>query len=120
MLLLPHRALVTSRLPAQLGISHVAVTRRPVVGVLSTGDEVADPGEEVAGAARIFDSNRPMLLQAARLCGATTRDLGVHTAPPFRPGGAERASLPSGSQASCATRKESWGQRWSGPHTSVT
>lgn len=60
----------------QLGRSGVTVRRLPRVGVLSTGDEVADAGT-AAGGARIFDSNRPMLLQAVRQAGGAAVDLGA-------------------------------------------
>ena len=67
---------------AMAEIPSVAVTRRPVVGVLSTGDEVAARGaggREAGGgsATAIGDANRPMLLAAARAAGAVALDLGV-------------------------------------------
>lgn len=67
---------------AMAGIPSVAVVRRPVVGVLSTGDEVSTSdagGEEprYCSAPAIGDANRPMLLAAARAAGAEALDLGV-------------------------------------------
>src|SRR5438128_618578 len=63
---------------ASVGTAAVKVIRRPVVAVLSTGDELLEPGERRAGA-RIYDSNahsvsalvhryggRPMMLGIAR------------------------------------------------------
>ena len=44
-----------------LGVAEVAVRARLRVGVLSTGDELAGPGE-TDDPARTFDANRPMLL----------------------------------------------------------
>jgi molybdopterin molybdotransferase len=41
---------------ASLGRATVRVTRRPIVAVLSTGDELLEPGDERSGA-RIFDAN---------------------------------------------------------------
>ncbi len=61
---------------AALGETHLAVTRRPRVGVLSTGDELAAPGEAL-GPASIHDSNRVMLLAMAERAGAEAFDLGV-------------------------------------------
>jgi len=48
---------------AGLGITPVAVRRRPRVSVLSTGDELVDPGEPVAPG-QIRDSNRFSLVAA--------------------------------------------------------
>ena len=56
------------------GITSVAVTRRPTVGVFSTGDELAE-GERAPGA--IHDANRPMLLALCQAAGAEATDLGI-------------------------------------------
>ncbi len=62
---------------ASVGQATVSVHRPPVVGVLSTGDELV-----AAGAAaplrpgQIYDSNRPMLLAMAAETGAIPLDLG--------------------------------------------
>lgn len=57
------------------GRAEVEVARRPVVGVFSTGTELAEPGSPLKPG-RIYDSNRAQLL--AQLAGAPclTRDLG--------------------------------------------
>lgn len=47
---------------ASLGITRVAVYRRLRVGVLSTGDELLEPGESWRAGA-IYNSNRPLLTQ---------------------------------------------------------
>ena len=52
------------------GITEVPVNRRPRVGVLSTGDEVVEPGVRPLPAGKIYGANLPLLL--ARL-----RELGV-------------------------------------------
>lgn len=61
---------------ASAGIGRVAVRRRPRVAVLSAGDELAEPGT-VAGAAGVFDSNRPMLRAVLAGAGAEVVDLGI-------------------------------------------
>ncbi|EWC47907.1 hypothetical protein DRE_02789 [Drechslerella stenobrocha 248] len=63
---------------ASVGVQEVAVYHRPVVGVLSTGDEVVDhdrPGELKLGEVR--DSNRPALIAAIRSRGYEAVDLGI-------------------------------------------
>jgi molybdopterin molybdotransferase len=51
--------------------------RKPItVGVFSTGDELAEPGATLHGAA-IYDANRAMLLALAARQGVRTRDLGI-------------------------------------------
>ncbi|RAR60378.1 molybdopterin molybdotransferase [Onishia taeanensis] len=42
------------------GITEVTVRRRPRIALLSTGDEIIDPGEPLAPG-QIYNSNRPML-----------------------------------------------------------
>jgi len=61
---------------ASLGRGSVMVRRRARLGVLSTGDELAGPGEPLAPG-KIRESNRPMLLAAAALAGCDPTDLGV-------------------------------------------
>ncbi|CCC11781.1 unnamed protein product [Sordaria macrospora k-hell] len=63
---------------AAVGVGEVQVYRRPVVGVLSTGDEIVDhdrPGDLRLGEVR--DTNRPTLISAARDWGYEVIDLGV-------------------------------------------
>ena len=66
---------------ATLGCSVVSVGSRPVVAVLSTGDELVDTLDSTAPSkldgSAIFDSNRPATLAAATLEGAVTIDLGI-------------------------------------------
>ncbi|MCF6272695.1 MAG: molybdopterin-binding protein [Rhodobacteraceae bacterium] len=59
-----------------LGVAKVLVFRRLRVGVLSTGDELCQPGEEV-DAHQIYDANRPMLLTLLHQWGFEPVDLGV-------------------------------------------
>jgi molybdenum cofactor synthesis domain-containing protein len=58
------------------GFASVLVHRRPVVGVLSTGDELALTTDELAPG-QIRDSNRPLLLALLRSSGFDAVDLGV-------------------------------------------
>jgi len=59
-----------------LGVAEVSVYRRLRVGVLSTGDELREPGQ-TANEHEIFDANRPMLLEQLRAWGFEPVDLGV-------------------------------------------
>jgi molybdopterin molybdotransferase len=63
-------------LAAALGFTHLPVVRRLRVGVFSTGNELAQPGEPL-GPAQIYDSNRVMLLALLRRLGCEARDLGA-------------------------------------------
>lgn len=62
---------------ASVGVAEVEVYKRPVVGVLSTGDEIVehDKGELRYGEVR--DTNRPTLISAARGAGYEVVDLGI-------------------------------------------
>jgi molybdopterin molybdotransferase len=54
---------------AAAGVGSVIVTRRPLVSVLCTGDELRAPGEPL-GPGEIHNSNAPMLTGLARRAGA--------------------------------------------------
>jgi gephyrin len=64
---------------ASVGTVEVKVFRKPVVGVLSTGDEIINhdqrPGELRLGEVR--DTNRPTLLALVRAQGFEAVDLGI-------------------------------------------
>ncbi|KAF3767782.1 hypothetical protein M406DRAFT_254875 [Cryphonectria parasitica EP155] len=63
---------------AAVGTATVKTYRRPVIGVLSTGDEIVNhdrPGSLRLGEVR--DTNRPTLIAAARDCGYEVIDLGI-------------------------------------------
>lgn len=61
---------------ATAGIVDVPVFPRPKVAVLSTGDELVEPGEP-PGPGQIRDSNRAMLLAAIGAVGGEPVDLGI-------------------------------------------
>jgi putative molybdopterin biosynthesis protein len=61
---------------AAVGVAMVDVWRRPVVAILSTGDEIIAPGEPMQPA-RIFDSNAQVLADAVRELGGEPRRLGI-------------------------------------------
>jgi molybdopterin molybdotransferase len=61
---------------ASVGLAEVDVVRAPVVGVLSTGDELAD-GTDPLRAGQIRDSNRRTLLGLLRRDGYGAVDLGI-------------------------------------------
>ena len=54
------------------GIAEVEVHRKPIVGVLSTGDELREPGEDL-GVGSIYESNRAALAELIHQCGAEPR-----------------------------------------------
>jgi molybdopterin molybdotransferase len=63
---------------AALGLTEIEVRRRVKVAVLSTGDEIVEPGV-ARKAAQLFDSNRFMLLAMLRRLGCEVTDLGAPT-----------------------------------------
>ena len=63
-------------LAAALGLAELPVGRRPLVALLSTGDELVEVGKTLARG-QIHDSNRWALLAALRDAGAEVRLLGI-------------------------------------------
>lgn len=61
---------------ATIGVVEPAVTRRPRVAVMSTGDELMPPETADLGPGFIRDSNRPMLLALVAGAGAEPIDMG--------------------------------------------
>ena len=61
---------------AAVGRVDVPVSRRPMIGIAATGDELVDPSREPAGA-EIRDSNRAQLFSQTELAGALPVDLGI-------------------------------------------
>jgi putative molybdopterin biosynthesis protein len=71
--------LLTSRdtgVLAAIGVAELAVWARPVVAILSTGDEIIPPGEKML-AARVYDSNGQVLADAVRELGGEPLRLGI-------------------------------------------
>jgi molybdopterin molybdotransferase len=77
-LLEPHRRVRPPQIAmgAAVGLDSMRVYRRPVVGVLSTGDELRTAGQQL-GDSGIPDANRPGLLAMCREAGAQAVDLGI-------------------------------------------
>jgi len=61
---------------ASMNVEHVEVTRRPVVAVLSTGDELVDDGSEL-GPGQIRESNKTMLVRLVAEAGCDVVDYGI-------------------------------------------
>ena len=65
---------------AQVGVQNIKVKQLPIVGILSTGDELIGPGDDCADVVesyKVFDANRPMLLSLGKQFGAVMIDLGA-------------------------------------------
>lgn len=62
---------------AAAGVSQVDVYRKPVVGVLSTGDEIVEYSKPELEYGEVRDTNRPTLISAAQGAGYQVIDLGI-------------------------------------------
>ncbi|KAI4721522.1 hypothetical protein E4T48_02102 [Aureobasidium sp. EXF-10727] len=63
---------------ASVGVKQVSVYKKPIVGVLSTGDEIVNHDrEEELKRGEVRDTNRPTLLTAIRGSGFEAVDLGI-------------------------------------------
>ncbi len=63
-------------LAAALGYSQLKVAAKPKVGVVATGNELAEAGAKLSGSL-IFDSNKVMISSMCRELGAETTDYGI-------------------------------------------
>jgi len=63
-------------LAAALGYSQLKVAEKPKIGVLATGNELAEVGTQLSGNL-IYDSNKIMLSTMCRQLGAETTDYGI-------------------------------------------
>jgi putative molybdopterin biosynthesis protein len=61
---------------AAIGVDAVDVWRKPLVAILSTGDEIIPPGEPMQPA-RVYDSNAQVLSDAVRELGCEPLRLGI-------------------------------------------
>jgi molybdopterin molybdotransferase/putative molybdopterin biosynthesis protein len=61
---------------AAIGVGSVDVWRKPIVAILSTGDEIIAPGEPMQPA-KVYDSNAQILADAVRELGGEPMRLGI-------------------------------------------
>jgi len=61
---------------AAIGVARVEVWRKPIVAILSTGDEIIAPGE-IMEPAKVYDSNGQVLADAVRELGGEPLRLGI-------------------------------------------
>jgi putative molybdopterin biosynthesis protein len=61
---------------AAIGVDRVEVWRKPIVAILSTGDEIIAPGEPMTGA-KVYDSNAQILADAVRELGGEPLRFGI-------------------------------------------
>jgi gephyrin len=66
---------------ASIGVLKIKVYKKPIIGVLSTGDELVDLDtanlDEPLRYGQIYDTNRPLLKQLFKGSGFDVRDLGI-------------------------------------------
>lgn len=61
---------------ASLGMTGALVSKRPVVGILSSGNEIVQPGSKL-NAGQIYDANRYSVAAQAAQLNAVARDYGI-------------------------------------------
>lgn len=63
-------------LAAALGLNQLKVAVKPKIGILATGNELAEAGSKLSGSL-IYDSNKVMISAVCRELGAETTDYGI-------------------------------------------
>ncbi len=63
-------------LAAALGFSQLKVAAKPKIGIVATGNELAEAGAKLSGSL-IYDSNKVMISAVCRELGAETTDFGI-------------------------------------------
>ena len=63
---------------AACGVTEVTVNRLPRVGILSTGNELQNPGEKLKPG-HVYDSNKTTLMAILKSSGYNPIDLGIVT-----------------------------------------
>ncbi len=63
-------------LSAALGYTELKVAKKPKIGILATGNELAEVGTQLSGGL-IYDSNKVMISAVCRELGAETTDFGI-------------------------------------------
>ena len=61
---------------AAVGVAEIAVWRRPVIAILSTGDEIVPPGGPIRPG-QVYDSNAAILAASVEECGGVPLPLGI-------------------------------------------
>ncbi len=93
-IILPAGSLLTSRaigLAIAAGLTHAIISKKPRVGILSTGDELVEPGN-MPGPGQIISSNASFLASFVTACGAEAVNLGIARDQPRAMLGAVRAA----------------------------
>ena len=61
---------------ASIGLNQISVFKRPLVGILATGNELTKPGTNLANG-KIFESNRIVIAELVKQMGGNVQDLGI-------------------------------------------
>jgi putative molybdopterin biosynthesis protein len=61
---------------AAIGVAEIDVWRKPIVAIISTGDEIIAPGDPMQPA-RVYDSNAQVLADAVRELGCEPKRMGI-------------------------------------------